>query len=180
MSESFGSGDLKNNLTLGDFKNAVGMGTRPNRYLVNMPIPNSNYTMDIQVSSLSIPGAQLGTIYVPFRGRTLKLPGDRRFNPWSFTVYDTTDGLWNTLHNWSNNINNYRSNETKYTSEDGVYNSNWTIAHYDLNGDKLLKKVRLYNCWLSNVSPFELAYGSIDQMSQFSCTVEYEFFEHLI
>lgn len=169
--------NLKNDLNLADFKNRVGMGTRPNRYLVTMPIPGSSYQMDVQVSALSLPAASIGTIAVPFRGRVLKLPGDRRFSSWSFTVYDTRDGLWNVLHNWSNNINSYRLNETGYTAQDGDLNRNWIIKHFDLNGDRLLKEVTLYNCWLSNISPFELAYGSMDQMSQFTCTVEYEWFE---
>jgi len=167
---------LKNDLDLADFKSVVGMGTRPNRYLVDMTIPRQNHTMTVEVSALSLPAASIGSIYIPFRGRTLKLPGDRRFNPWSFTVYDTNDKLWNKLHAWSNDINNYVKNETEYTAEDGVLNKNWTIRHYNLNGDKLLKKVTLYNCWISNVGPFELAYGSMDQMSQFTCTVEYEYF----
>jgi len=167
---------LKNDLNLSDFKSVVGMGTRPNRYLVDMVIPGENHQLTVEVSALSLPAGAVGTIYVPFRGRTLKLPGDRRFSPWSFTVYDTEDKIWNKLHSWSNNLNNYVNNETKYTSEDGRYNKNWTIRHYSLNGEKLLKKVTLYNCWLSSVGPFELAYGSMDQMSQFSCTVEYEYF----
>lgn len=161
-------------LSLKKFKDTVGRGTRPNRYEVSMPIPY-NGTLTYEVSALSLPAASLGTIAIPFRGRVLKLPGDRRFGSWSFTVYDTESKIWNALDDWSNRINDYDNNRTNYTI-DGDLNENWTVRHYDLNGDDLLKKVTLYNCWISNISPFELAYGSIDTMSQFSCTVEYEYF----
>tara|TARA_R110001592_G_scaffold101137_9_gene286383 strand:- start:2691 stop:3200 length:510 start_codon:yes stop_codon:yes gene_type:complete len=162
------------NLNLSDFKNTVGRGTRPNRYTVDMSIPTSGRLLTAEVSALSLPDSNLPSIQIPFRGRILKLPGDRRYSAWTFTVYDTNDGLWNDLHAWSNAINNHATNETPYNFAD--HNVNWTVNHYDLNGDNILKKVMLHSCWPTIISPFELQYGAMDQLSQFSCTVEYEFF----
>ena len=93
------------NLNLSDFKNTVGRGTRPNRYTVDMSIPTSGRLLTAEVSALSLPDSNLPSIQIPFRGRILKLPGDRRYSAWTFTVYDTNDGLWNDLHAWSNEIN---------------------------------------------------------------------------
>jgi len=162
------------NLNLSDFKNTVGRGTRPNRYTVDMSIPTNGRLLTAEVSALALPDSNLPSIQIPFRGRILKLPGDRRYSAWTFTVYDTNDGLWNDLHSWSNEINNHETNETPY--EFSKHNVNWTINHYNLNGDTVLKKVMLHNCWPTIISPFELQYGAMDQLSQFSCTVEYEFF----
>ena len=41
--------------------------------------------------SAQIPAANQGLIEVPFRGRFLKIPGDRTFEPWTATFYNTTD-----------------------------------------------------------------------------------------
>ena len=165
------------NLNLTDFKNRVGLGTRPNRYEVSMNIPGGSYEMKAEVSALSLPDSNVTPIPVPFRGRILKLPGDRRYGTWGFTVYDTIkDGnIWKSLHDWSERINLHESNKTPFDYDSDT--ANWTISHYDLNGEgSPIKKIMLHNCWVSNVGSFELAYGAMDQLAQFSCQVEYEFF----
>ncbi len=166
-------------LTLGNFKSAVGMGTRPNRYTVSMGVPNPDgggllRTLEVEVAALSLPESNLPAIQIPFRGRILKLPGDRRFGSWTFTVYDTEDTVWRDLHEWSSGINTLRENKTSTEYED--FTQNWTIDHFSLNGDESLKQVTLNNCWPTIVGPISLAYGAMDQLVQFSCTVEYEFF----
>ena len=167
-------------LKLSDFKNRVGMGTRPNRYVVTMNIPNSSYVMEAEVSALSLPDSNVPAIGIPFRGRILKLPGDRRYATWGFTVYDTdpntsdAGNVWKELHNWSERINTHFENETPFEYENDTVD--WTIKHYNLNGNSVLKEITLHNCWPSNVGSFDLAYGAMDALSQFSCQIEYEYF----
>tara|TARA_B100001094_G_scaffold312644_1_gene349512 strand:+ start:626 stop:1141 length:516 start_codon:yes stop_codon:yes gene_type:complete len=164
------------NLNLSDFKEAVGMGTRPNRYEVTMKIPNSSYEMKAEVSALSLPDSNVPPIGVPFRGRVLKLPGDRRYATWGFTVYDTIQkgNIWKELHDWSERINEHFTNKTPFVYEEDT--QNWSIAHYDLNGQSKIKEIILHNCWPSNVGSFDLAYGAMDTLAQFTCQVEYEYF----
>lgn len=178
-------------LTLADFKNRVGVGTRANRYSVSMGIPTNNHTLQAEVSAASLPGAELPAIPVPFRGRILKIPGDRPYSTWTFTVYDqpapaTTEGsldtgttAWDALHAWSNAINNHEDNTTNWspdaTEGGGGYVADWTIHHYDLNGNEI-KQVKLHNCWPTLVGPIDLAAGVMDSLVQFSCSVEYEYF----
>jgi len=169
------------NLTLGDFKQAVGMGTRPSRYAVTMPLYGSGEKLEVEVSALTLPESNVPSIQIPFRGRVLKLPGDRRFGAWTFTVYDTdatqqgvSREVWKDLHEWSSQINALEANETnlKYTD----FTRDWTIQHYNLNGKSDIKTVRLKHCWPTIVGPIQLAYGAMDQLVQFTCTVEYEYF----
>ena len=165
-------------LNLTDFKAKVGLGTRPSRYEVTMDIPNSSYTMTAEVSALNLPDSSVGVIGIPFRGRVLKLPGDRRYRTWGFTVYDTIQegNLWEELHAWSERINTHEKNETPFDYDDDT--ETWTVKHYDLNGDEPpLKEVVLHNCWPSSVGSFDLAYGSMDTLSQFTVQVEYEWYE---
>ena len=171
-------------LSLNDFKGRVGLGTRPNRYLVDMSIPNSSYTMKAEVSALSLPDSTVPAIQIPFRGRILKVPGDRRYGSWAFTVYDTIEegNLWRELHAWSERINEHVSNKTPFEYEDGNTPDTavWTIEHYDLNGEgNPLKKVQLINCWPSSIGSFDLATGMMDTLAQFSVQIEYEYFKIL-
>ena len=172
-------------LKLDDFKKAVGRGTRPNRYEVTMKIPSGGndggYEMTAEVSALALPDATVGVIGVPFRGRVLKLPGDRRYSSWGFTVYDTTEkgNLWKALHDWSEVLNSHEENKSPFEYGESDSTATWTIKHYDLNGDDVIKQIQLINCWPSSVSSFDLAYGSMDSLSQFSCQVEYEYYKVL-
>jgi len=174
-------------LTLNDFKDRVGVGTRANRYTVSMNIPSpSSHDLEAEVSAASLPAAELPAIPVPFRGRILKIPGDRPYSTWTFTVYDQptpADGdsttAWDALHAWSNAINEHKSNETNWSPDNGNdggdYVADWTIHHYDLNGTEI-KQVKLHNCWPTLVGPIDLAAGVMDSLVQFSCSVEYEYF----
>jgi len=176
------------NLRLRDFKDRVGLGTRSNRYEVIMNVPGSinvgsvNGYIQAEVSAASLPASVINPIPVPFRGRTLKLPGDRLYAPWQFMVYDSPkalvggDSVWGALHKWSDKINNHESNITNYGPDDSSYVADWTIRHYDLNGNTLLKEITLHNCWPSIVGEVALVAGAMDQLVQFNCVVEYEYF----
>jgi hypothetical protein len=176
-----------NDLTLSEFKNKVGLGTRPNRYDVNMVIPGSgsesDFTMTTEVSSLGLPASTINPIRVGFRGRTLKLPGDRDYGTWAFTVIDphpSKSNLWQKLHNWSNRINNHVSNETNFNTDEKPYVANWVIHHHDLDGSsKAIKEIKLVNCWPTSIGEFSLGHGRMDELATFSVSVEYEYFETL-
>lgn len=169
------------NLRLADFKARVGLGTRPNRYSVSLGIPGVHDPMEVEVSALSLPESSLTPIRVPFRGRVLKVPGDRIYAPWSFTVYDTantnrTIDVWEALHGWSDNINTHEENKTFWGPDSLTSVQNWTITHWDLSGDTPLKQITLWHCWPVAVGAIELAAGVMDTMTQFTSTVEYEYF----
>ena len=165
-------------LTLNDFKEKIGLGTRPNRYTVSLEIPGSSFTLTAEVSAASIPGSELPAIRVPFRGRILKMPGDRIYSPWTFTVYDTTKApIWQHLHDWSDNINTHDKNITDWDPDESASVANWTIKHHDLNGESTpIKQINLVNCWPTLVGPIELAAGVMDTLTTFTCTVEYEYY----
>ena len=170
------------NLRLDDFKDRVGLGTRANRYTVNMIIPGTSESLTAEVAAASLPAAALPSIPVAFRGRILKLPGDRIYGPWQFTLYDSPKNnvsgrtAWKALHDWSNRINNHFSNVTQYDPDDPTFVQDWTISHYELNGEGPLKKMTLHNCWPTLVGDVQLQSGAMDQLVMFNCTVEYEYF----
>ena len=173
-------------ITLAEFKNKVGIGTRANRYSVTFSIPaastGSGGTITAEASALTIPAADLTPIPVPFRARILKIPGDRKYGPWEITMYDSpiafgssSSYIWQALHNWSNKINNHVDNTTNWGPDDQNYVRNWKVEHWDLNGTRKLKEMTLHNCWPSMVGPVALASGEMDTLVQFGCVLEYEY-----
>ena len=90
---------------INDFKNSLRGGVRPNLFNVQINFPNiignaeglgSGSTSLEGLSSFlcrsaALPASTQGLIEVPFRGRFLKIPGDRTFEAWTATFYNTED-----------------------------------------------------------------------------------------
>ena len=79
--------DPSNNIS--GFVNAfAGGGVRTNLFVVNGTIPgySDNRAISFLCKAAQIPASSLGTIEVPYRGRRIKLPGDRTFQDWSLTI----------------------------------------------------------------------------------------------
>ena len=96
--------------TLEDFKaRLIGGGARPNLFEVEINFPTFALVGDTpgtginddtrSVSDLTqfmckaaqLPASNIAEIPVPFRGRVLKVAGDRTFDPWTITVVNDTD-----------------------------------------------------------------------------------------
>ena len=60
------------------------------------------------VKASTMPGSQIGVINVPFRGRQLKVSGDRQFADWSTTVLNDSDFKFRrAFEKWSELIQNH-------------------------------------------------------------------------
>ena len=68
--------------------------------------------------------SNVAEIPVPFRGRVLKVAGDRTFDPWTITVVNDTDFRIRTaFEKWMNGINKHddnsgRTNPVDYQKQD--------------------------------------------------------------
>ena len=104
---------------ISDFKaKLAGGGARANQFKVTMPFPGyASVGGEIEelaflCRATSIPAMEIGSISVPFRGRAIKIAGDRTINDWSITVYnDTNFKLRDAFERWQNGINNMSDNE---------------------------------------------------------------------
>ena len=64
------------------------------------------------IKAANIPAATVGVIEVPYRGRTLKIAGDRTFEPWTITVLnDQNFALRNKFEEWSTKIQALHQNK---------------------------------------------------------------------
>jgi len=106
------------NRTISDFKGRlVGGGARPNLFecVINFPSGLTEVTTDddfrFMIKTASLPASNINVIDIPFRGRNLKIAGDRTFDPWTITVInDTNFKIRNAFERWMNYINRHDDN----------------------------------------------------------------------
>lgn len=182
-------------------------GSRPNLFEVNVSFPNGitntnfasnngtvntgaanaadlkEYTKFLAMSA-QIPSMNLGVINMPYRGRVVKFPGDRTFEPFTITVHnDGANFLRSGFEAWSEGINGLSSNVGKICYPD--YATDVIIKQLGRgcgtsvqNSDDLdvIRTYKLVNTWVQNVSSIDLNYEATDQISRFSVTFEYDYF----
>jgi hypothetical protein len=150
---------------------------RANRFEVVVEFPafagSSELSRKTQfmANSTSLPGSTLGVTEVPFRGRTLKLPGDRTFDEWSVSfINDTSFELRDAFEAWQNAMNSYSSNVGLENLNDAFS----TVTAYQLdNNDNRVKAYTLSLAWPSTVGAIELAQDTNDAFEMFEVTFVY-------
>ena len=153
--------------TIDDFKaNVTSDFARPNLFQVDLAFPtgiiNNSSLINLgkfTVRAANLPSSQIGVIEVPFRGRVLKIAGDRTFEPWTITVMnDSGFVLRSAFELWASSIQAYNEN---FTSAATLGNENDSTGYFaDMSvhqlakdiksGDKprVLKSYKFYNIFL--------------------------------
>ena len=172
------------------FIQRVGQGVKPNMFMVDVNFPGSLSksaddleTTNIMCKSAALPGSNLGVIEVPFRGRTVKIAGDRTFDTWTATFFNDKDfKLRAFFEEWANKINTHEAN----TSELFVPNSSTgytadlkvkQLEKDDTTTGSILRTYTLFYCFPTNVSQIDLAYDSNDQIEEFTVEWQYSYFK---
>ena len=167
-------------LGVDDFKAKLrGGGARPNLFKATVNYP-TYAGGDAELTSFlceaaQLPGSTMGTIVVPFRGRQLKVAGDRTFGPWSITVINDTDfSVRNSMERWMNGINAHSANTG--LSSPITYEADLFIEQLDRSGESI-KKYTFRGAFPTEVSPIDVAYSSNDEIERFTVTFEYQYFD---
>ena len=172
------------------FIQRVGQGVKPNMFMVDVNFPgvlsksaDDLETTNIMCKSAALPGSNLGVIEVPFRGRTVKIAGDRTFDTWTVTFFNDKDfKLRAFFEEWANKINTHEAN----TSELFVPNSSTgytadlkvkQLEKDDTTTGSILRQYTLFYCFPTNVSQIDLAYDSNDQIEEFTVEWQYSYFK---
>ncbi len=124
--------------------------------------------------SAAIPAYSLGIIEVPFRGRRIKIPGDRTYAEWTVTVLnDEKQGMRKVFDNWLAFINNPDGEEAIRETDDD-YRCTVVINH--LRGDGTKSRVyNLVDAFPTDISPIDLSYDTTDAIQEFTVTFQYHF-----
>jgi len=167
---------------INDFKaKLAGGGARANQFKVTMPFPGYA-SVGGEIEDLAflckatvIPAMNIGNIDVPFRGRNIKIAGDRTIDAWSVTVYnDTNFRLRNAFERWQNGINNMTDNEGLTNPVD--YQVDAFVDHLDRNGNTI-KSYTLRGAYPTAVAEIGLDYETTDAIETFGVTFQYQYFE---
>ena len=177
-----------------DFKTKLNGGVRPNLYQVDIDFParafgaidgSSRKSLMEETRflcrSTSLPTHSQGLIEVPFRGRFLKIPGDRTFEAWTATFYNTSDfKLRAAFENWINIANQTDENIGVVGGLDALF-TDITVRQLskDSGGGKnsVLRTYRLVDAWPTSVGAINVAYDSNDALEEFDVEFQYQYLD---
>lgn len=167
---------------INDFKaKLAGGGARANQFKVTMPFPGYSQVggeieeLAFLCTAAAIPAMSIGNATVPFRGREIKLAGDRTFGSWTISVLnDTNFKLRNAFERWQNGINNMTDNEGLTNPVD--YQVDAFIDHLDRNGNTI-KSYTLRGAFPTSVGEIGLNYETNNAVESFDVVFEYQYFE---
>ena len=177
-----------------DFKSKLNGGVRPNLYQVDIDFParaigalNGATKGSLMgetrylCRSTSLPTHSQGLIEVPFRGRFLKIPGDRTFEAWTATFYNTSDfNLRAAFENWINIANQTDDNIGVVGGLDSLF-TDVTVRQLskDSAGGKnsVLRTYRLVDAWPTSVGAINVAFDSNDALEEFDVEFQYQYLD---
>jgi hypothetical protein len=167
---------------INDFKaKLAGGGARANQFKVTMPFPGYAQVggeiedLAFLCTTAQIPAMNVGLVNVPFRGRQIKIAGDRTFADWSITVLnDTNFKLRNAFERWQNGINNMLDNEGLSNPVD--YQVDAFVDQLDRNGNTL-KSYTLRGAFPVDIAAIDLNFATNDEVETFGVTFQYQYFE---
>ena len=180
--------------TLDDFKaNVAGDFARPNLFQVDLAFPqvlnNDASLVDLgkfTVRAANLPSSQIGVIEVPFRGRVLKIAGDRTFEPWTITIQNNSKFILRTaFEKWASSIQAYNEN---FTAAAGLGDADDATGYFadmvvhqlardakDSEAPKILKSYKFYNVFPSNIAAIDLDFSNNDAIEEFTVELQTQY-----
>lgn len=184
---------------INDFKTRLAGGVRPNLYQVRINFPQSIVGTGTALSekteflcrTAQLPAHTQGLIEVPFRGRFLKIPGDRTYEAWTATFYNTADfDLRSAFEKWVNAGNKVDENigTLNFGSEGSLVGNYFTDIIIEQKSKEAgagtaddpnltLRAYKLVGAWPTNVGAINLAYDSNDAIEEFDVEFQYQYFD---
>lgn len=154
--------------------NFRGGGARPNRYEVILNFPTSvpgaadaSKKISFTCMAATIPSSNMGVIDVPYKGRQVKVPGDKIFDDWTVTVMIDSDFLGRKIfERWHNQILGFKSNQATSTmvNPNNAYAS--AIVKQLDRAEKVIRTYKVEGIFPTQVSEIQLGYDQNDQIMQ--------------
>ena len=180
------------NLT--SFKSKIGYGIRPNLFMVQVTdlednigdsdkINGSDADFTFLCRSAGIPASTLGTVEVPFRGRVIKLPGDRTFESWTITVMaDESMEVRAYFEKWMEKLNKHE-NGAGYTADFASTLKVSQLARGTSTSDALkdphsvVRSYDFYNAFPTNIAQIDLSYDNNNTIAEYTVEFQYDWWE---
>lgn len=161
-----------------DFRNSIKSGlVRQHKWRVVFSFPSfaavgdTSRQASMQARTSQVPASNLGVMEVNWGGRTLPIPGDRRYDEFTTNFIAVNDhSVRDALEKWSEGINGSESNTGLVSLDD--YMRDVTLQLLDQN-DNVTKEYVLRDAWPSIVGQADLDQGAMDSFVEFPCTWRY-------
>lgn len=185
--------------TLSQFKSKLsGGGARPNLFEVSIPsFPSSvieawNGGDDGEAGifkflcqATAIPASTVAAIEVPFRGRQLKVAGERTFAPWNVTIMNDEDfKLRTAFERWSNVLsklddNTGVTNPASYMADGYVQQlgrgATLNAANNDGGENVVLRTYKFYDIFPTSIGDIQLAYDNNGAIETFDVEFQVQY-----
>jgi|TARA_B100000085_G_scaffold115833_1_gene105465 hypothetical protein len=186
--------------TLDTFKSKMlGGGVRPNFFECELKFPNigidDNDVSDkvrFLVKGANLPASNIAPISVPFRGRELKIAGERTFDTWTVTVMnDSNFTLRDAFEKWMNLINRVSDNGGEvdpniYQQEAYVHQlgrapvtASSSVPVTTGNTVPILRSYKFHGVFPTQVAPIELSYDQNNVIEEFAVELQVQWWEAL-
>lgn len=173
---------------ISEFLATVGQGVKPNMFVVDILWPSGSGAtggdkelIDLLCKSAALPNSTVGVIEVPFRGRTVKIAGDRTFDTWTATFFNDKEFKARSyFEQWMENINTHNGNNAPLfkTNQTEGYMAEIRVKQLeknDIENGGILREYTLMYAFPASVSSIDLAYDSNDQIEEFSVEFQYSY-----
>ena len=168
---------------ISDFKSKLtGGGARPNLFEVELAFPTEvaieNDVLQksrFLVKAAALPASTIAPIEVPFRGRILKIAGDRTFETWTITVINDTDfSIRSAFEKWMNVINKMSDATGQVDPEE--YQKDAVVKQLDRDGS-VLRSYKFWDIFPTNISTIDLSYETTDTIQEFTVELQVQWWE---
>ena len=166
------------------FRSKLNGGSKANLFRMDIALNDEIDDVDLDAANFSvlcksgaIPAFTLGVIEVPFRGRRIKIPGDRTYGDWTATfVNDGNQNIRKTFDNWLKSIVDPDGEENLRSSSEDTYRSTITIEQLKSDGT-VARVYDLYDAFPTDVSAIDLSYDTTDAIQEFTVTFQYHYLD---
>ena len=185
--------------TIDRFKSRLSGGiARPNLFEVVLTFPEDVVDPSVNdldskarflVKGANLPASTVTPITIPFRGRNLKIAGDRTFDVWTVTIINDTDfALRGSFERWMNSIAQVSTNAGNtdpldYQTDAIVHQlgraavSGGAGAQESAVDQPILRSYQFHGIWPTNVSAIELSYDNTDAIEEFTVELQVQWWE---
>ena len=184
--------------TISQFKSKlVGGGARPNLFEVQVNFPDQ-VNLAIQgdgggefdgdrfrflCKSAALPASNVNNLEVAFRGRVMKVSGDRTIDTWTVTVINDQDfGHYRAFQAWAQNIAQYGDSSgltdpSSYMGQATVYQLGRNAASLQgsnspATDSNILAQYKFVDIFPTTISSIDLSYDTSDTIEEF--TVDFQ------
>ncbi len=169
--------------TISDFKSKLtGGGARPNLFEVVLAFPSA-VAIDSDVleksrflvKAAALPSSTIAPVDIPFRGRILKVAGDRTFETWTITVINDVDfSIRSAMEKWMNSIN--KMTDATGLTNPADYHKDAIVNQLDRDGS-ILRSYKFWDIFPTNVSTIDLSYETTDTIQEFTVEMQVHYWE---